>query len=635
MKGAARRRRRGKPGSDLAFEKGLAPRMEESPREPAHRGKTWIACAGLAAMTVAAYANSFSGEFIFDDQSSIVTNASLGRIWPPWAPLLAPSTGGTRGRPLANLTFALNHRLGGLDVAGYHAFNLALHVLAGLTLFGIIRRTLVRPALSARFGAAALPLAFAVAALWLLHPLLTEDVDYLSQRTEVQMGLCYLATLYLVIRGAESPRSGAPWYGLAVFTGFLGMASKEIMITEPVVILLYDRTFLAGSFREAWSRRWRLYLGLAGGWLLLARLMVGIRERGAGTGLGVSPLGYAVGECHAIVHYLRLSLWPRPLVFDYGVDMGPAGLGALPYVLAVAALVAVTAAMLRRPSAVGFAMFWFLAILAPTSSLVPVVLQPVGEHRMYLPLAAVVALVVLAGFRVIGRRGAWVAAAAAAGLGCATWARNGDYRTSVLIWQDTVAKRPMNARAHCNLGNALLAAGRTDAGIAELNRALQISPDDADTNLDLGVAIGNAGRFADAIPRIQRALAANPGLAEGHFDLGWLYASTQRVPEALDEYARAIALRPDYRDAHCNIADLLLKEGRFSEAIPHFEAALDAGPPDPDLYYNLAYARIRTGSLAGAVAAYREALRLRPDFAAARHNLDLLLGTGAPARGGK
>ena len=587
-------------------------------------------------MTLAAYANSFGGAFILDDASSIVTNAGLARVWPPWAPFLAPSSGGTRGRPLANFTFALNHAAGGLSVAGYHAVNLALHVFAGLALLGIVRRTLGRPALAARFGAAALPLAFATAALWLLHPLLTEDVDYLSQRTEVLMGLCYLTTLYCVIRGAESRlSSGAGWLVLAVLTSYLGMASKEIMITAPVVILVYDRTFLAGSFREAWRLRWRLYLGLASGWILLARLMVGIRERGAGTGLGISPLRYAIGESHAILHYLRLALWPRPLVFDYGVDLGPAGLAAAPYVVVIAALVAGTAVLLRRPSAVGFAMFWFLASLAPTSSVVPIALEPIGEHRMYLPLIAVIALVVTAGYLVMGRRGAWVAAAAGVVLGCATWVRNGDYRSAIAIWGDTVAKRPMNARAHSELGSALSAAGRGEEGMAEFNEALRLSPDDAVTNLDLGAALGKAGRLDEAIAHIQRALASNPALAEGHFDLGWLYAGKGMTREALGEYARAIELRPYYYDAHCNIADLLTKEGRFAEAIPHYEAALGAGPPDPDLYYNLAYARIRTGSIADAVTAYREALRLRPDFAAARHNLELLEGRLPQSAAGK
>jgi hypothetical protein len=139
--------------------------MSESPRALEYWRRPLIASAGLALLAFAAYANSFCGEFIFDDQSSIVKNPSLARIWPPWAPLTSPSVGGTRGRPFANLTFAVNHWVGGFAVGGYHAVNLAIHIMAGLALFGVMRRTLCRPVLAARFRAAASPLAFAVAAL--------------------------------------------------------------------------------------------------------------------------------------------------------------------------------------------------------------------------------------------------------------------------------------------------------------------------------------------------------------------------------------------------------------------------------------------------------------------------------------
>jgi hypothetical protein len=167
--------------------------MSASQRAAAYSRQSLIAGAGLA---LVAHSNSFSGEFIRDDQSSIVKNPSLARIWPPWTPLISPSFGGTRGRPFANLTLAVNHWAGGSAVWGYDAVNLAIHIMAGLALFGVMRRTLCRPVLAARFRAAACPLAFAVAALWLVHPLTTESVTYLSQRTESLMGLCYLTTLY-------------------------------------------------------------------------------------------------------------------------------------------------------------------------------------------------------------------------------------------------------------------------------------------------------------------------------------------------------------------------------------------------------------------------------------------------------
>jgi tetratricopeptide (TPR) repeat protein len=597
--------------------------MSELPRVPGAGRHSLAPCLALVALALLAYANSFSGAFIFDDQSSIVANPSLSRVWPPWRPLLSPSAGGTRGRPVANLSFAVNHWAGGQAVVGYHAANLAIHIAAGLILFGIVRRTLVRPQAGPRLAAAASPLAFAVAALWLVHPLTTESVTYLSQRTESLMGLLYLLTLYCVIRGAASA-APALWYTAAIISSLLGMATKEVMITAPVVILLYDRTFLAGSFAAAWRLRRGLYLGLASGWILLGFLMIGIGTRGAGLALGISPLSYALCESRAVVRYLGLAFWPRPLVFDYGTDLGPGGAAAVPYLLVVLAFLAGTLQLLRRRPALGFALFWFFAILAPTSSVVPVVLQPVAEHRMYLPLIAVITLSAVAAYLMVGRWSALLLAAALACLGYETHERNIDYRSSVAIWKDTASKRAMNARAHCNLGNALLADGQADSGMKELAEALRISPDDADSNLDLGVALGNLGRLSEADPLIQKAAAANPSLAEAHFDLGWIEARMGKEPEALKEYARAVALRPDYVDAHCNMADLLARSGMYADALPHYEVALTIGAPDPDLYYNEAYAQVRAGHLDAAIRDYTRALELRPEFPEARRNLGIL-----------
>jgi tetratricopeptide (TPR) repeat protein len=334
--------------------------------------------------------------------------------------------------------------------------------------------------------------------------------------------------------------------------------------------------------------------------------------------------GYAACETWAIVHYLRLSIWPRPLVFDYGASLAPTGAAAAPYAAAVCVLLFAMAALLRRRPPIGFALLWFFGVLAPTSSVVPVALQPVAEHRMYLALIPLVALIVTGAFLLFGRRSAAVLAALALCLALATWKRNDDYRTAIRLWTDTVAKTPTNARARCNLGNALLSAGRAREGAAQLDEALRLAPDDPDANLDKGVLLGRQGDLTDAIFMIRRALSANPALAEGYFDLGWLYAQGGHPGEALGQYARAIALRPAYYDAHCNSADLLVRLGRFAEAIPHYEIALKVGIPQPELYFNLAFARIKTGSLADAIADYRSALALKPNFAEARRNLELL-----------
>src|SRR5206468_3019554 len=153
----------------------------------------------------------------------------------------------TAGRPLVNVSFAINYALGGLNVVGYHVLNVALHVLCALLIFGIVRRTFdligrsgqEQPVRSPRPDSQAANLACAVALIWVLHPLNTEAVNYLTQRTEIMMALFYSLTLYASIRAVQSPRA-LVWTAGAIVSCAAGMASKESMVTAPLMVVLFD-----------------------------------------------------------------------------------------------------------------------------------------------------------------------------------------------------------------------------------------------------------------------------------------------------------------------------------------------------------------------------------------------------------
>ena len=199
--------------------------LATGPSTPRETWGMFLAVAVLLLAGVVAYYNSFSAPFLFDDDPAIADNPTIRTLWPPWAALSPPATGaGVNGRPVINVSFAINYALGGLDVRGYHAANLAIHLCAALTLFGIIRRTLRQPILRPRFGDQALPIAFAAALGWTLHPLQTESVIFIEQRTESLMGLFYLLTLYAAIRGME-PSRPLRWQILAFVTCLAGLAT--------------------------------------------------------------------------------------------------------------------------------------------------------------------------------------------------------------------------------------------------------------------------------------------------------------------------------------------------------------------------------------------------------------------------
>jgi protein O-mannosyl-transferase len=604
-----------------------SPSPADAPLAAPPRGRIALAAGVIAVAAAGVYWNSLGCPFVFDDQPTIVGNPSIRHLWPPGPVLWPPAgAGGASGRPLLNLSLALNYAAGGLDVRGYHAVNVLLHALVALVLFGVVRRTLLaRPA--ERWRASSLMVAFVAALLWAVHPLLTESVTGVVNRAELLAALFFLLTFYGFIRGVQSPAASRRWLGLAVAACLLGMASKEWMVSAPLLVLLYDRTFVAGTFRAAWRRRRPWYWALAGTWLALGLVMAASHHRNdtVGFGLGVSAWSYALTQCFAIVRYLRLSVWPHPLVLDYGRYLVPGWAAVGPQALLLAALAAATAwALVRRPAA-GFLGAGFFALLAPSSSVVPLVTQTVAEHRMYLPLAAVIVAAVAAVQAAAGRRGLVALLALAAGLGGLTVRRNRDYRSEFAIWSDTVAKWPDNARVQLRLGILQFEAGRIDAAIADYRRALRLEPDNPDALRSLGHALYDTGRLAEAIDCYRAALRLRPDLAEVHNNLGVALVRIGRLPEAMAHYEAAIRLKPDYDKPHNNLGIALLQLGRTGEAAAQFEAAVRLNPDFADAHMNLGNVLLQLGRPAAAIAHYHQALRLEPDFADAHVNLAIAL----------
>jgi tetratricopeptide (TPR) repeat protein len=590
--------------------------------------------AGIALAAVAAYANTFGNALVFPHVADIADNPTIRHLGRLGQVLRPPTAGGLTvgGRPVLNLSLAINYALGGTAVWGYHAGNLLIHIAAALTLFGLVRRT-VR-------GTQATLVAFGVAFLWALHPLQTEAVTYIVERAESLMGLFYLFTLYAFVRWAQPGESSPPakiWPVLAVTSCFLGMGTKEVMVSAPVIVFLYDRTFLSGSFRTAWQTHRRLYAALASSWLVVGALALSTAKRGgtAGFGTGVPWSAYAQTQFEAVTHYLRLAFWPRPLIFDYGAQWVRSPGEVLPSAFLVAALLALTLVGLRRRPVLGFLGVSFFAILAPTS-LVPVVVQTMAERRMYLALIPliIVAVAVLRG--ALARQGASRLAlpiflALGLALGVATAARNRDYRDNVTLWGLTAAQRPDSPRAHYYFGIGLDEAGRPAAAAAEFRTALRLDPTYAEAHNRLGIEEVGAGRVPEAIAQYQEAIRDEPDFPDAHYNLGTAWAQSGRLPEAIAELREALALKPAFPDAEMNLGLALAQSDQIAEAISHYEAALRLKPDYAAAETNLGSALAVGGKLPEAIAHLQRAIRLQPDSAVARHLLArIYAATGRP-----
>ena len=606
-------------------------RTEPAPRAVASR---WLAPAGLVLAVVLAYANTLSAPFLFDDAGAVLHNPTIRRL-DSLAIFSPPADGSTTtGRPVVNASFAFNYAVSGENVWSYHALNLAIHAAAALTLLGLLRRTLA--ALPHTLPAVHRESAALVAtALWALHPLQTESVTCIAQRTESLCGLFYLLTLYAFARATLPAVQPAPgwsaltptrWLALSVVSCALGMATKEVMVTAPVLVFLYDRTFVARSFAAAWRARRIYYVALAATWLgLLALLFLGSGARGAsaGFGLGVTGWTYLLKQGEAVLLYLRLAVWPYPLVLDYGTAVGSAGPFFLGQGFAVVTLLAATGwALVRRP-VLGFAGAWFFVILSPSSSFVPLVTQTMAEHRMYLPLAAVVVPGAVALFVRLGARAAWVLGGAVLLGGAATVARNADYREVATIWAETVRRRPDNPRAHHNLALALHHGGRAAAAHAHFARAVALDPAYVVGHYNWGVALLADSRVAEATAEFVTTVRLAPDHADAHRQLARLAEQAGRMADAEDHFNAVLRLAPDDLDSHRRLGLLLARAERLAPAEAHFRAVLRLEPADADAHANLGNVLLLGGRPREAIACYEQSLRLRPADDRTRENLQL------------
>jgi tetratricopeptide (TPR) repeat protein len=612
-----------------------------TPSPPLPTRHHWLAIAGIVLAGALAYANSLSGPFVLDDQASIVNNSHLRHLWPPLRPFGADQDSSLAGRPIATLSLAINFAVGGLDVRGYHLANIVLHLCAGLLLFGIVRRTLDLPAMRGRAHGSPASIACATALLWVLHPLNTDAVNYLTQRTELLMALCYGLTLYCSLRAHQSLRPRV-WLGLGVASCAVGMGCKESMVTCPVLVVLFDRAFAYGSYREMFRARGRWYLALGATWAVLVLLnWSGPRTHSAGFSSGVSPWTYLLNQCVMITHYLRLAIWPTDLVFIYGTPR-PLALGdvLLPAAFIVSLAALAIWAWYRRP-AVGFLGLWLFITLSPTSSVVPIATEVGAERRMYLPLAGLMVLAVIGARWLVARTvtrvpirwrtalvwrvAGWVAVAAAAlALTKGTIDRNREYQSALGLAQTALARWP-TGQAHHTVAIELLLGGRTDEAWPHLQAAIRDTPV---ARYTLGVALMGRGRWTEAIEQLNAFVRAEPWreqavAARSLMGQAWLQ---QGQPDAaVEQFRLALQMNPSGLDARAGLADALSQQGRFDEAIGHYRTYVAERPDNAQATRNLAMLLFNRGEYTEAATHARRAVDARPADAVSHDLLGVAL----------
>lgn len=585
--------------------------------------KKYISClflifAGLGALL---YANTLDAPFYFDDLGSVLRNESI-RVSGISLPDLRQAANESRlnTRPLANISFALNYYVHQYQLAGYHLVNIAVHVLTGLFLALLFLLILRSPALEARYGRHAHLLAPAAAVFWFVNPVHTQSVTYIVQRMNSMAAMFYILSLVLFLHGRRmgEGRPGWRWLAGSALAGLLALATKEIAVTLPFMMLLCEWYFWQDLNRD-WLRRCTPYIIAMLVFAGLAALLF----------LGGNPLEWILGgyeyrdftlperlftQLRVVVYYLGLLAYPAPsrLCLDYDFVLSRSLLDPPTTAIAGGGLLLLAAAAVvfaKRARLFSFAVVWFMGNLLLESSVIP--LEIIFEHRTYLPSMFLALFAAATGYRLIREKRIAIALLAGiiALLSYWTVSRNEMWRDPLRFWADCVEKSPNKSRPHSNLSVALRKSGQWERAFVEAMTALRLNPQSFQNHGYLGDLYADKRMWELAESSYLQAIRLNPESAKVYERLGNILVEQQKFPQAAEYYQKTILLQPRSVRARTNLASILALQGRELEAIAEFERARALSPDNSDIHFNLGLAYEKLGRYREAEQAFAEALR--------------------------
>jgi len=559
---------------------------------PQHRYWPYL-LAGFLTLAAAfwAYGPALDGPFLFDDRTLPFGNGTF-----PVDQFLAWLNG---VRPLLMFTFWMNYALTGFRPYSYHAFNVIFHAFNAVLVFLIARKLLqLAHVAAARINI----LAVFAGALFLLHPVNSEAVGYITSRSEDLSVLFFLAawTVFLY-----RPRPETSWMRAALVLILFGAAvlTKEHTIMLPAVLLLTDYFWNPPFSSEGIKRNWRLYVPVAaGGAALGVYLFIHLRTAliggAGGAGFGLKEFTwyqYFFTECRAFWVYIRLFLLPVGLRIDYDFPISHTILehGAILGLIGILAAVGAALFYLRRFPLAAFGLFVFLILMAPTSSFMPIK-DPIAEHRLYLSMIGLLFIVLEFLGRVdVTQRNAMAALAGVLAVaGAVTHERNAVWGDPRVLWADTVAKSPGLSRAEFHLAEAYREQGQCAEALPHYARAAEIDP---------------AGQHSWWYPNI-------------FLDWGLAYDCLQREDEALAKFKQSAALQPTGH-VYSQIGMIYGKQKKNAEALAALQKAQQLDPAFSMTYVYMGGVHQNMGDVATAMSEYKQAIAVDPKNEIAQESL--------------
>jgi Flp pilus assembly protein TadD len=621
----------------------------------------------LAAITIAVFGQTVRQQFVnFDDGEYVVKNPAVahglslkGFVW------AFTDFHCANWHPLTWLSHMLDCQLYGLHPGGHHLTNVLLHTGTAIALFLVLRR----------MTGALWPSAF-VAAVFAIHPLRAESVAWVSERKDVLSGLFFMLTLWAYARYAQGRMQSADsrftfhasrYYLLSLFFFALGLMSKPMLVTLPVVLLLLDywplarfqRSEVSGDESSEPARRNTQHALLHYSNTPLLRLLAEklpflalsaiscvvtlLAQSNAMKSFESFPLpsriGAALLSCKV---YLVQMIYPAGLAAFYPfpphASAREAGMAAI--LLLVISAIAWGERRTRPWLLMGW--LWYLVMLLPVLGLVQVGGQAHADRYTYLPQIGIYLAVTwlaadLAAKWQVGRMalGGLMAIVLAILMVCA-WKQTAYWKNSETLWRHALACTRGNILAYVNLGHELFEQGRLDEAISHYQKGLETQPNNRQFHNNLANALREKGKLDEAIVHYEKAVQIQPGSAEAQFNLGKALGLKGKQEEAIARYEIALQVEPGFLPARMSLGNALLRQGKADLAAAHFQKVLEIRPNDAGMHLNLGLCFFQTGKMEEAKLQYEKALQVAPADPGIQNNLAWLLATSpvAPLRDG-
>jgi len=595
----------------------------------------WIAIIFLGAVV---YSDTFHCSFHFDDQVYITNNFVITRfhhLLHYWR--FYPC------RFLTFLTLALNYHFNGLDVFGYHVFNLAIHLISALLVWWLCLLTLATPAMKKDKITPHAELVAGLAALvFVSHPLQTEAVTYIWQRAASMAAMFYLASLCFYIRSRQlsyviPAKAGilneqSTFYVCSFIFAILAMFTKENTVTLPLMVLLYEFCFF--RYRKNIEGRYLFPFLLTIFIIPLTILFTKAQQFQAiqrfvhETG-GISPWQYLLTQFRVIVTYIRLLVLPvnQNIDHDFQLSKSLFEWPVLASFLFLAGVLYGAKRLFAKYRLLSFSILWFFLTLCVESSIFPLK-NLIFEHRLYLPMVGYSLFLVSGTYYLLGEKNIKIMAIILMMIiavnSILTYQRNKVWKDELSLWDDAVKKSPHKARAVTDRGFAYFNQGNFTQALSDYDKAIELDPGLADAYLDRGLTYSQQGNYSQAIADYNRAIAINPNYADAYNNRGIFYIHQGDLDQAVSDLTKAIEIDPHNVKAYYNRGLGLAKEGNTAQAIADYKKAIELNPDNADAYYNLGLCYAQEKLFDEAMADFNKTIEIDPDYADAYNNRGII-----------